>query len=556
MSNKKLKRLQELAFRHADESMTPQYLAELEALLRDDDDAQRTYLACMSLHSRLALVMGGLGPAATPFDNLVSSANSGLEPSQHATLQSSPKLSLLNMALAACALAASLLAIFAFLPKFNGGDPEFVARVIEKIDCDWESERWVTKTALNIEAGEVVNLNRGLMVIEFGEGAKVTLEGPSQFEITSASRGFLHAGKLTSLVPKQARGFTVGTPSCESVDLGTEFGLRVFGDGTAETHVFDGEVVLKSVQQAGKEPAEPLHLTTDMAARVDGNSHAVSAVAAAPKAFLQVGFEDQHDTPAEPASAISKASQLVLWLDAARHVQTDQQGRVSSWGDMLYGDNVKREDAWQVLPDKRPLLVVDALGGQPAVRFDGSTHLVTTPIATANDVTLFCVFSCRRHDILRNRSAMLINFNGPPNLVVERTWQDDLAGRMYGGWKNGKAVHGSKLRVPDLVEEQPMVIAFRYDYSSNESVFLVDGQWAASGPAAVPAAVKSPKFIGKNRDPQRSGHFVGDIGEILVFNSALSDRDCQRISKHLIKKYALQGDSLTPAETDVVQDSF
>ena len=84
----------------------------------------------------------------------------------------------------------------------------------------------------------------GLLQLEFYGGASIVVEGPAEIELVDESRVVCRAGKIRAHVPEPARGFAVLTPSFELVDLGTEFGLSVEGDGKAEVHVFDGKVEL------------------------------------------------------------------------------------------------------------------------------------------------------------------------------------------------------------------------------------------------------------------------------------------------------------------------
>ena len=88
----------------------------------------------------------------------------------------------------------------------------------------------------------------GLVQLEFYCGATVVVEGPAEIEILDESRVVCRLGRLRAHVPELARGFAVLAPSFELVDLGTEFGLNVSGDGAAEVHVFDGKVELYDVQ--------------------------------------------------------------------------------------------------------------------------------------------------------------------------------------------------------------------------------------------------------------------------------------------------------------------
>lgn len=553
MTNAELERLRDLTFQHLDNSLNEQDSADLQLLLQDSE-ALREFVSLLTLHSRLTLVMGDFGSAMIPSDAQLASADSQTLPMPK-SIQSNRWQKLKKPLLLISTLAACLCIVFVSFPNSNSNQDSFVARVVEKIDCDRESERWLTASTASIDATEVINLDRGLMVIEFGDGARVTLEGPSQFEVVSRRRGFLHAGKLTAYVPKRARGFTVGTPSCESVDLGTEFGLHVLDDGSAEAHVFDGEVVLKSIAQADPHSPESHHLTTDMAARVEAGSHLVQSVKVQPTAFTRVHYQDDLPQPGDTHSKfVPSSSQLLLWLDAGRNVQLDELGRVSSWGDIVYGDNVEREDAWQVVASKRPRLIQDAIADKPAVRFDGKSHLVTAPIATADDVTVFCVFARGDQRIPRKKSAMLINFNGPPNLVLEYTWENKFSGRMYQGWANGTTHHGSWLKAPKSSAVEPELAAYVYSYTNNRSELYINGKLVDSGLASAPAAIHSPKFIGKNRDPDRRDHFFGDISEILVFDSAFSSRECARTSQYLLEKYSIPFEASALMDADEPND--
>ena len=53
-------------------------------------------------------------------------------------------------------------------------------------------------------------------------------------------------GRLAADVPPSAKGFTVITPTGDAVDLGTRFGVDVPSSGSAEVHVFQGEVITKA----------------------------------------------------------------------------------------------------------------------------------------------------------------------------------------------------------------------------------------------------------------------------------------------------------------------
>jgi len=85
-------------------------------------------------------------------------------------------------------------------------------------------------------------IQSGLVEFEFHNGAVVILEGPARFDIHSAEQTYLHYGRVRTMVPPQAYGFTIDSANVQVIDLGTEFGMEVDDSGTAEVHVFDGEV--------------------------------------------------------------------------------------------------------------------------------------------------------------------------------------------------------------------------------------------------------------------------------------------------------------------------
>src|SRR5207245_6588511 len=86
-----------------------------------------------------------------------------------------------------------------------------------------------------------LRLKSGYAHIQFYSGATVILEGPAGFWLTSRTAAYCASGKLRAIVPSQAEGFRIGTPTVEVVDRGTEFGLRVDEGGKAEGHVFQGK---------------------------------------------------------------------------------------------------------------------------------------------------------------------------------------------------------------------------------------------------------------------------------------------------------------------------
>lgn len=86
-----------------------------------------------------------------------------------------------------------------------------------------------------------ITLERGLMRLEFPDQVEAVVEGPSRFELRSASEIDLDGGMAWFRVPEAGRGFAVLTERARVIDLGTEFGLRFDTGGTLQVHVARGE---------------------------------------------------------------------------------------------------------------------------------------------------------------------------------------------------------------------------------------------------------------------------------------------------------------------------
>ena len=114
--------------------------------------------------------------------------------------------------------------------------------VITAIDgVDWRAEGSPLEVGARLRPS-VLRIASGTLQVLFFSGATVSVEGPAEFHLQSAQRGFLAFGKLAANVPEEAVGFTIGAPGTAVVDLGTEFALNVDAGGDSRIHVFDGEV--------------------------------------------------------------------------------------------------------------------------------------------------------------------------------------------------------------------------------------------------------------------------------------------------------------------------
>lgn len=135
--------------------------------------------------------------------------------------------------------------VVVFFARRESGDDSF-ARVKQTVGVvEFGSGDRIGPETFRIEAGTVELLT--------AKGARVVIEAPAEFRMSSDQKLHLISGRLAADVPPAAKGFTVVTPDGEAIDLGTKFGVDVPESGNAEIHVFEGEVIAKASETEKKQ---------------------------------------------------------------------------------------------------------------------------------------------------------------------------------------------------------------------------------------------------------------------------------------------------------------
>lgn len=118
-------------------------------------------------------------------------------------------------------------------------------------------------------SGGMLDLESGLAEITFDNGAEVTLEGPARFQLESSNRSRLDRGSASAVVPEEARGFVIHTPTSYIRDLGNAVSVEVRDDQETDLHVLEGEV---EVVPTGKQAAmSPRRIRQSESVRLSGN---------------------------------------------------------------------------------------------------------------------------------------------------------------------------------------------------------------------------------------------------------------------------------------------
>ncbi|MCR9200100.1 MAG: hypothetical protein NXI04_15805 [Planctomycetaceae bacterium] len=168
-------------------------------------------------------------PAITP-------ATSSSRPPQHSILWS--KNVTVVLLVVAVAMTGKWL-LQDFIAPLASVDDQAVARLVTSVDAAWrgtapEPGSWITPGRFHLESGTIK--------LEFSRGARLTVQGPADFQVLHADLLHVSVGNLVARIPEEAIGFTITTDETEVVDLGTEFGLRVGQGRQTEVHVMEGLV--------------------------------------------------------------------------------------------------------------------------------------------------------------------------------------------------------------------------------------------------------------------------------------------------------------------------
>lgn len=169
------------------------------------------------------------------------------EPIQKESLTQHPKRK--NNKFQFATLVISMAAMFAFilLVKYMPPRPysTAVATVVDQLDPVWESSTSDMDIGSRLWTNDGnCRLHKGIVKVQFDCGTEVIVEGPAEFELTGATRMFIHSGRFYAVIPNRAAAFTAVTPTAEVIDMGTEFGIKVISDGTTEVHMVRGRASL------------------------------------------------------------------------------------------------------------------------------------------------------------------------------------------------------------------------------------------------------------------------------------------------------------------------
>ncbi len=149
--------------------------------------------------------------------------------------------------------AAAILFFFLFLRFAPSTQSVEVATLTDSIDAKWSGDSTSLDKGVRMVTGnKPLQLREGYAELRFDNQTRVTLEGPAEFQLLADDQLKLIYGRLYAVVPAEAIGFTVKTPSAQIVDLGTEFGVDCSLHSDTSLHVMKGKTVLIAGSKSNK----------------------------------------------------------------------------------------------------------------------------------------------------------------------------------------------------------------------------------------------------------------------------------------------------------------
>lgn len=408
-------------------------------------------------------------------------------------------------------------------------EPLVLGRVAGLNNAVWKNEAARLAFGDRIELGQKLELESGVVELLLSSGAKVTIEGPAEFEATSALEANVGLGKIAAAAPRVARGYTILTPTAELVDIGTQFGVLVDEQGDSELHVFDGDVVARSRNAPS---TQLMHARENEAMRFNTASATPERIEARQADFVRQLRPAQVDTD---VPALPLADSLSIWYASDMCTEFAVDERVTVWRDILKSGNDFADDAWQFDENRAPTLMKDD-AGRPALRFDGwSSYLATSPVQPQPQQTM-CIVCLPAPNSYANdlQGQMLLKYGDVPS--IELSLIDDRTIRGWV-WAAGDRGNIAVNRGSQLATDAPSVIIYEYDSEANVSSLWVNGELRSTTDAPIAVLQPGRKFIGAHSDAHVRAKFFGALYEVAVFDKCFEAEEMESLWGYFTDRY-------------------
>jgi hypothetical protein len=225
-----------------------------------------------------------------------------------------------------------------------------------------------------------------------------------------------------------------------------------------------------------------------------------------------------------PAATIPR-QKLVFHVRADTGIVKDESGRVVNWSDQ----SGAKHDASQSKPDRRPILINDAVGGLPAVRFDGLRRFLDI------DGELLELPTCSIFAVVTDRHT-----GGHREIISNWKRGQNVSSSIFLGLTSDDRVRFSDAfsNAGSIVDRHQPFMLSAINSSQGSSVFQNASNLGRRESGLPNRKLRTPWVIGQQGDINGE-YWNGDIAELLVYDRALSVPEQRQVWSVLLDRYKL-----------------
>jgi len=247
---------------------------------------------------------------------------------------------------------------------------------------------------------------------------------------------------------------------------------------------------------------------------------------------------------------------LELWLRADNAIDTFvADGDVTAWSDESGNDN---DCTVPVTAARRPHYKENVFGTKPAILFTGSNdeHLDTTGINTLfpdddadSDYTV--ILMIKPTGVATDNQAIFAQYYSTNWASIQTNNSNVLAMGIDADSKStilGKSTTGDVAIGDTLVDDTAYIMVARHEYATTTMRNFLNGtlkstvtDWVrGQGGGLSPPIPKIGLMYTSGRDGTTyTNEYTGYIAEIIVYNTAISERNLNDVQNYLLDKYSL-----------------
>jgi hypothetical protein len=254
---------------------------------------------------------------------------------------------------------------------------------------------------------------------------------------------------------------------------------------------------------------------------------------------------------ASSASAQPPLDNLALWLRADAdndHIQVID-GRVAAWVNEVGGEQV-----FSSLPYQQPEFVAGALNGLPVLRFHGDTEPDTLRSIgfgeAASELTIFLVATPFANHGSYAAFLSAVDASAVGHDDYASGFNIDLGSGYTNSWSTlnlegakGYGGGGVNLRTGDDPFGTYRILSITYGSFVQDQLYVngtpEGSRFGDDSSVSLQDIRVGSRFYDNGNGPYETGYFIGDIAEVLIYGTLLTEADWLAAEDYLSNKYGL-----------------